>query len=154
MLVAPNLRETIEKAVVGNALGADRQSFRIWRIDMNGKTVLVVDDSPTELRVTSSILKNGGYEVVTAKDGAEAFSKLQSANPRLVVLDVVLPDTNGFQICRKLKNSEETSGIKVLMLTCKSGKSDRFWGMKQGADIYMTKPFEDDEFLSNVAKLV
>ena len=72
---------------------------------MNGKTILVVDDSPTELRITSSVLVNGGYEVITARDGAEAFAKLQSADPELVVLDVILPDTNGFQICRKLKNS-------------------------------------------------
>ncbi len=121
---------------------------------MSAKTILVVDDSPTELRIVSSILEENGYRIVTAKDGAEALAKTRKHNPEVVVLDVVLPDTNGFQICRQLKKGAETSGIKVLMLTCKSEKIDRFWGMKQGADIFMTKPFEHEDLLTNVAKLL
>jgi len=72
----------------------------------------------------------------------------------LIVLDVILPKKNGFQVCRQLKTSPQTEDIRILMLTSKSQDSDRFWGLKQGADEYLTKPFEDEELLANVAKLL
>jgi twitching motility two-component system response regulator PilH len=69
-------------------------------------------------------------------------------------LDVILPKKNGFQVCRQLKKTPETSGIKILMLTHKDQESDRFWGKKQGADEYMTKPFDAEAFLNGVAALL
>jgi len=122
---------------------------------MTSKTILVVDDSPTDLRLmTAPLQEPGGYRVITAVDGEEALEKATRERPDLIVLDVVLPKKNGFQVCRQLKTSPGTQNIKVLMLTSKSQDSDRFWGLKQGADEYMTKPFEDEELLANVARLL
>lgn len=117
-------------------------------------TILVVDDSPTEQRLVASALAAGGFRVITAADGEDAIAKATREAPRLVVLDVVMPKKNGYQVCRHLKSSPATQGIKVLMLTSKSQESDRFWGLRQGADGYMTKPFTDAELLASVSRLV
>ena len=116
--------------------------------------ILVVEDSPTYLRQISNLLQDRGYQTITAKDGEEALGKAVRENPSLIVLDVILPKKNGFQVCRQLKTSPATQDVKILMLTSKSQDSDRFWGLKQGADDYMTKPFEDEELLGNIAKLL
>ena len=116
------------------------------------KKVLVVDDSPTDLKMMTTLLKGQGYEVVTAADGEEALDKAVSSRPPLVVLDIILPKKNGFQVCRQLKTTAETRDIKVILVSSKNQDSDRFWGMKQGADEYIAKPFRDDELLAAVAR--
>jgi len=121
---------------------------------VSNETILVVDDSPTDLRLMSVPLRSQGYRVVTASDGEEALEKAAREQPRLIVLDVVLPKKNGFQVCRQLKTAPGTRAIKILLLTSKSQDSDRYWGLKQGADHYMTKPFDDEELLANVASLL
>lgn len=122
---------------------------------MAGKTILVVDDSPTDLRLMTAPLQQcKAYRVITAADGEEALEKAVREHPDLIVLDIILPKKNGFQVCRQLKTAPDTQDIKILMLTSKSQDSDRFWGLKQGADEYMIKPFEDEELLVNVAKLL
>lgn len=120
---------------------------------MPSDTILVVDDSPTEQKVVVATLQAKGYRVITAADGEEAIAKAALEKPKLVVLDVVMPKKNGFQVCRHLKTTAETQGIKVLLLTSKAQESDKFWGMKQGADAYMTKPVNGDELLANVSRL-
>jgi twitching motility two-component system response regulator PilH len=112
--------------------------------------ILVVDDSPTTLRAITDLLGSHGYKVITARDGEEALNKATAEQPELILLDVVLPGANGFQVCRQLKTGESTKGIKVILVTSKDQKTDRFWGMKQGADAYVTKPFESDELLKQV----
>lgn len=121
---------------------------------MPSGTILVVDDSPTDLNLMTSPLKQEGYQVITAVDGEEALDKALQEQPALIVLDVILPKKNGFQVCRQLKTAPETKDIKILMLTSKTQDSDRFWGLKQGADEYMTKPFEDEDYVATVAKLL
>ena len=121
---------------------------------MTKKPILVVDDSPTELRYITSKLQEKGYNVITAIDGEEALEKAISENPPLMVLDIILPKKNGFQVCRQLKTSPSTKDIKIIMLTSKSQESDRFWGLQQGADEYMTKPVDDNKLLGAIAKLV
>jgi len=116
--------------------------------------ILVVDDSPTEMRLVADRLVRNGYRVLTARDGEEALEKIALERPRLVVLDVVLPKKNGFQVCRAIKTSLDLRDVKVLLLTSKRQESDRFWGLKQGADGYMTKPFADEELLASVARLL
>ena len=101
---------------------------------MSKGKILVVDDSPTDLKLVSTPLKNHGYEVVTAVDGEDALSKVSRENPQVIVLDVILPKKNGFQVCRQIKTAPDTKDIKILLLTSKSQDSDRFWGLKQGAD--------------------
>jgi len=115
------------------------------------KKVLVVDDSPTALMHLTNLLNGKGYNVSTAHDGAEALQKASQERPDLILLDVVMPGANGFQVCRQLKNDDTTKDIKVILVTSKDQKSDRFWGLKQGADAYITKPYEDADLLQNVA---
>ncbi len=121
---------------------------------MANSNILVVEDSPTYLRKIADFLQGHGYEVITAIDGEEALEKAVRENPILFVLDVILPKKNGFQVCRQLKTSPATQDIKILMITSKSQDSDRFWGLKQGADEYLTKPFVEDVLQANVTRLL
>lgn len=118
---------------------------------MSDKKILVVEDSPTDLHKIRSTLEGGGYQILVATDGEEALRKAGSEKPDLVLLDVVLPNKSGFEVCRELKASPDTSDIKVVMVSSKSEYADRFWGKKQGADDYLGKPFKDDELLDVVA---
>ena len=115
-------------------------------------TILVVDDSPTEVRLLSDALQGHGYKIITAADGDEAINKARQERPRLILLDVILPKKNGFQVCRDLKTSADTEDIPVILVTSKKEDSDRFWGMKQGADEYLTKPWRDSDLLMAVAR--
>lgn len=121
---------------------------------MGNETILIAEDSPTEMRIVVSALEGRGYTIVTAVDGEDAVAKATALRPRLAVLDIVMPKLNGFQVLRKLKSTSDTKDIKVLLLTSKSSESDRFWGMKQGADDYITKPFEAGALAAAVARLL
>lgn len=114
--------------------------------------ILVVDDSPSQLKMTVSALQGQQYEILTAVDGDEALQKVHADRPDLVVLDVVMPKMDGFQVCRKMKASSEMQHIPVIMLTSKNQKADEFWGKKQGADMYLTKPFAKANLLAAVTK--
>jgi len=120
----------------------------------NPQRILIVDDSPTELALARSVLQQAGYQVRTATDGEQAIELADKETPDLVVLDVVMPRKNGFQVCRHLKMGAATKGVKVLMLSSKGQEADRFWAMKQGADLYMTKPFDARTLLTNVESLL
>ena len=119
---------------------------------MASKTILVVDDSPTEMRLMTSSLNGQGFRIITATDGEEALEKAASEHPDLVLLDVILPKKNGFQVCRQLRTAPETKDIKIILVTSKRQDTDRFWGLKQGADEYLTKPFENEDLLAAVAR--
>jgi twitching motility two-component system response regulator PilH len=121
---------------------------------MRGDAILVVDDSPTEQKLVVSALLSQGFKIITAADGDEALAKITVEKPKLVVLDVVMPKKNGYQVCRALKTGEATKDIKVVLLTSKDQESDKFWGMKQGADAYMTKPFKSEDLVTQVHKLI
>ncbi|HEV3238630.1 MAG TPA: response regulator [Gemmataceae bacterium] len=121
---------------------------------MVAQKILVVDDSPTDLKLVSGPLRTKGYQVITAVDGEEALEKATREHPELIVLDIILPKKNGFQVCRQLKTSSNTKDIKILMLSSKTQDTDRFWGLKQGADGYLTKPFADEDLLTNVGQLL
>ncbi len=114
--------------------------------------VLVVDDSPTGRQAASMLLQKSGYQVSTAVDGEDALEQIASARPPVVVLDIVLPKMNGYQVLRQLKASEATRGIKVILVSSKSQESDRFWGLKQGADDYIAKPYQDEALLAAVKR--
>lgn len=114
--------------------------------------ILVVDDSPTQMKFMVDALAGKGHSIVTAVDGEEALLKAAKERPDLMLLDVILPHKNGFQVCRQLKSDEATKNIKIILVTSKDQKSDRFWGMKQGADDYLTKPFENADLLASVTR--
>jgi twitching motility two-component system response regulator PilH len=121
---------------------------------MPAKRVLVVDDSPTDLRIISDLLQKQGFDVVTAVDGDEALERAAALKPPLVVCDIILPKKNGFQVCRQLKTTPETQEIKVILVSSKSQDSDRFWGLKQGADEYITKPYTDVDMMAAIRRQV
>lgn len=119
---------------------------------MAKKRVLVVDDSPTDLQMLSSLLQKQGYDVLTAVDGDDAIDKAAGTHPPLIVLDIILPKKNGFQVCRQLKTTPETRDIKIILVSSKNQDSDKFWGLKQGADDYIAKPYQDAEMVAAVAR--
>jgi twitching motility two-component system response regulator PilH len=119
---------------------------------MTTKHVLVVDDSPTGRTAAMHLLERRGYQVTTAVDGVDALEKITAAPPRLVVLDIVLPKLNGYEVLRHLKASESLRDVKVILVSSKSQESDRFWGLKQGADDYIAKPYADEALVAAVKR--
>ena len=119
---------------------------------MSQETILIVEDSATDMRMVTAALQGTGHNIITAVDGEEAIAKARKEHPNLVLLDVILPGKNGFQVCRDLKTSPETKDIPVIIISSKNQESDRFWGMKQGAVEYLTKPFGEAELLAAVAR--
>src|SRR5258707_3038251 len=101
---------------------------------MSLDTILVVDDSPTDGILLLAALRPKGFRLLSANDGDEALEMARREHPDLVLLDVILPRRNGFQVCRQLKTEAETRDIKIILVTGKTQPSDRFWGLKQGAD--------------------
>ena len=118
------------------------------------KKLLVVDDSPVELQIIYKVLSKAGYTIITASDGVEGVEKALSEKPDLIILDVLMPKKNGFQACRSIKSCPETQHIPVILLSSKSEPADKFWGMKQGADLYLTKPFLPMGLLKAVAGFI
>jgi twitching motility two-component system response regulator PilH len=117
-------------------------------------TVLVVDDSQTLRQMLSELLQNQGMKVVEAINGLEAQEKIKSQTPDLVITDLIMPEMNGYELCRWIKNQPATQKIPVLICSTKSEEFDRYWGMKQGADAYITKPFHPPELLKTVKQLL
>lgn len=114
--------------------------------------ILVVEDSPTVQYVLADMLVNGGYRVLKAADGEEALRVAIEQQPQLILLDVILPKLNGYQVCRQLKANPETAHIPIIMITSKSKDSDRHWAIEQGADDYIVKPFESQAVLETVGR--
>lgn len=114
--------------------------------------ILVVDDSATDRRVIASALE--GYTVLEAANGDEAIERVRQDKPHLIILDVVMPGKNGFQVCRELRKMPEVKDVPIVMLTTKKQPTDRDWGLKQGATEYLTKPFTDEELLKVVGAYV
>ncbi|MEB3211804.1 MAG: response regulator [Leptolyngbyaceae bacterium] len=117
-------------------------------------TVLVVDDSKTDQQIVSSFLTQQGITVLTANNGEEALATLAQQTPDLVVLDVVLPDRSGFELCRHIKEDSSTSQIPVIICSTKGTEMDKFWGMKQGANAYLEKPVDQTELSKTVKQLL
>jgi twitching motility two-component system response regulator PilH len=117
-------------------------------------TVLVVDDSPMLRQMVSDLLKKSGLAVVQAGDGIEAMEKIEADPPDLVVMDIVMPRMNGYELCRWIKNNPKTQNIPVIMCSTKNEEFDRYWGMKQGGDAYIAKPFHPEEMIQAVKQLL
>jgi two-component system, chemotaxis family, response regulator PixH len=117
-------------------------------------TALVIDDSLTEMQILCTYLQQIGINVSTASSGEEALEKIDRERPSIIVLDVVLPGRSGFEICRELKTETKTSNIPIIMCSTKGTDIDKFWGLKQGADAYLTKPIDREELLRTVRGLI
>ncbi len=117
-------------------------------------TVLVVEDSLTDMQIFIRCLQQDGINVLMAKSGEEAIAAITKQRPDAVVLDVVLPGRSGFEVCRQLKAEASTSDIPVVICSTKGTEMDRFWGMKQGADAYLSKPIDQEELVRTVKQLI
>jgi twitching motility two-component system response regulator PilH len=115
-------------------------------------TILIADDSPTAVVLLQRILAPLGHRIVTVTDGAAAARLLASDadRPDLAILDVVMPGQNGFELCRSLKSDPRTAAIPVFLVTSMDREADRFWGLKQGADEYFSKPFDASRLVEKV----
>ena len=109
--------------------------------------ILLADDNKLVVKITTAILEDADYEVEVAWDGIEAISKAYTSAPDLIVLDIEMPKINGYQVCRLLKDDRITVNIPIVMMTARDQQADLFWGMKTGADAYITKGFKPDKFL-------
>jgi len=118
------------------------------------KKILIVDDSPAEIKLMQAVLDAAGYWSVAINDPLKIEQTIDSERPNLILLDVVMPGRNGFQACRELKNHREYGRIPVVLVTSKSGQSDKFWAQQQGADGFVVKPFTREELLGTVQKFV
>jgi twitching motility two-component system response regulator PilH len=116
------------------------------------KKVLIVDDSPAQVKLMQGFLEHEGYQPVGLNDPLRVEETITTVRPSLILLDVVMPERNGFQVCRELKGSSEFQAIPVILVTSKDSASDKYWGEQQGADAYVTKPFTKDELLRAVRR--
>ena len=110
-------------------------------------TVLVVDDTPSQLELMNIYLQDGGYDVITSVDAKDALLKAENDRPDIILTDVVMPGMSGFEFCRELKRNPVTQRLPIVICSSKNKKIDRIWGMRQGADIYLTKPFSKQELI-------
>jgi twitching motility two-component system response regulator PilH len=117
-------------------------------------TVLVVEDSVTQREMIEDLLKGSGLTVKTAGDGVEALEQMQGYCPDIVVMDIVMPRMNGYELCRRIKTDPKTERVPVVMCSSKGEEFDRYWGMKQGADAYIAKPFQPQELVGTVKQLL
>jgi DNA-binding response OmpR family regulator len=116
------------------------------------KTILMVDHRPVELEAMTVAMQGKGYHVITASDGEEAISKAAALHPDVILLDIVLPKKNGFQVCRQLKTAPGTKDIKIVLVSSKSEDTDRFWGLRQGADEYLSQPYQMEDLVNLVGR--
>lgn len=116
-------------------------------------TVLIVDDSKTELMFMTELLQRNGMTVRTAQSADDAFKRLTEEKPDLILMDVVMPGQNGFQLTRAINRTPGYTEIPIIMCTSKNLETDRVWGMRQGARDYITKPVSETELLAKIKAL-
>ena len=117
------------------------------------KTILIVDDSPTERHVLSELLTGQGFIVATADDAETGIARAKTLLPDLILMDVVMPGTNGYQATRALTRDEATKNIPIILCTTKNQETDKIWGMRQGARDYVVKPVDHAELLAKIAAI-
>ena len=120
---------------------------------MSIRNVLIVDDSKTELMFLSEMLEKAGFAVTTAENAEDAQRRLEQAKPDLILMDVVMPGQNGFQLTRAISRDPRYTDIPIIMCTSKNQETDRVWGMRQGARGYITKPVDPAELQAKIDAL-
>ena len=115
--------------------------------------ILIVDDSKTELMFLSDLLVKNGFTVRTAENAEDAFRRLAEEKPDLILMDVVMPGQNGFQLTRAVSRDPQFADVPIIMCTSKNQETDRVWGMRQGARDYITKPVDGSELMAKIKAL-
>ncbi len=121
---------------------------------MAQRKILVVDDDPDIFEIVQTNLEGAGYEVVGASDGSEGLRKVLAENPDLVILDVLMPEMDGWEVLRQIEADPRTAGLPIIMLTCKSEDADILRGLEEGAVEYVTKPFYPENLVASVKILL
>jgi twitching motility two-component system response regulator PilH len=116
--------------------------------------VLIVDDSPTQLAGLRRVVEKLGYQVITAEDGSAGVEVAKREIPDLILMDVVMPNLNGFQATRTIAKDPKTSHIPIILVTTKDQETDRVWGMRQGAKAYVTKPIDEGDLMRAIKELL
>jgi twitching motility two-component system response regulator PilH len=116
--------------------------------------ILIVDDSPSQLVALQRIVEKLGHKVITAVDGADGVETAKREKPDLILMDVVMPNLNGFQATRQISKDPATSHIPVILVTTKDQETDKVWGMRQGAKAYVTKPVNEDQLTETINTLL
>jgi chemotaxis family two-component system response regulator PixH len=120
----------------------------------NAPKVLIVEDSLTSSQFMSQTLLKAGYQVITAIDGNEGLQKALSERPQCLLLDVVLPGMSGFGVCRQLRAMDPHRNLSIIMVSNKNTKLDQNWGLRQGADRYLPKPFSEEDLVRTVQEVL
>jgi twitching motility two-component system response regulator PilH len=115
--------------------------------------ILIVDDSPTERYYLTDILVKNGFAVSTAENGEDALVKMRADRPELILMDVVMPGANGFQVTRSIARDPDLAAVPVIICSSKNQETDRIWGMRQGARDYFVKPVDATALLARIAAL-
>ncbi|MGD2117063.1 MAG: response regulator [Chromatiales bacterium] len=116
--------------------------------------ILIVDDSPTEMHILKSAVEADGHVVITAENGETGVERAISEKPDLILMDVVMPGMNGFQATRKISKNAETASIPIVMVTTKDQRTDKEWGLRQGATAYLVKPVKKQELIEKIASIL
>ncbi|MCW6038362.1 response regulator [Spirulina subsalsa FACHB-351] len=117
-------------------------------------TILIVDDSQTQRHILSDLLGQHKFTIWTAANGLEAIKQIRQQSPDLIVLDLIMPQLNGYELCRLLKTNPSTRDIPIIICSAKGTNVDRYWGLKQGADAYIAKPFHAHELVETIQQLL
>jgi DNA-binding response OmpR family regulator len=118
------------------------------------KKILIVDDSQAESQLMRAVLEDAGYWPIAVNDPTQIEQVIDRERPGLILLDVVMPQRNGFQACRELKNDPQYNTIPIVMVTSKDSSSDKYWGQMQGADGYVVKPFTREQLLMEIQRFL
>ena len=137
-----------EQNLFNNSIINSTQTERSRISNMSNKTILVIDDSMTDFLYVKNILSHGGYNIVHAQSGQDGIAEAKRLKPDCILMDVVMPEMNGFQATRALSRDVDTAEIPIVMLSSKSEKTDQVWAERQGAADYIIKPADPKELLA------
>ncbi|MCK5214589.1 MAG: response regulator [Candidatus Omnitrophica bacterium] len=118
------------------------------------RKILIIDDDPLAVKLASSLLSSSGYEVLVANDAPAGLEKAMTESPDLIVMDVMMPIINGFNICRLMKSQDKHCHIPIILLTSRASEDDKRIGEEVGADAYISKPFNTEQFIAKVKELL
>jgi DNA-binding response OmpR family regulator len=118
------------------------------------RKILIADDEPSIVTAVEFLMRREGYEVSVARDGSEALACIESSRPDLIVLDVMMPQKSGYEICKSIREREDWRGIKIVVLSAKGRDAEVAKGLAMGADVYITKPFSTRDLMTRVKALL